>query len=67
MLKTIWFEVIRRNWRKHSGKKTGLEEIEKKSTLRAFASRAKNVTWLMKAMMKTGKNGKQLSKAQSSL
>ena len=48
-------------------KKTGLEEIEKKSTLRAFASRAKNVTWLMKAMMKTGKNGKQLSKAQSSL
>ena len=42
MFKTIWFEVIWRNLSKHSGKEKQniMDEQNKKSTLRAFASRA---------------------------
>ena len=37
MFKTVWYEVIWRNWRKHYRM---LRQEKKKSTLRAFASRA---------------------------
>ena len=43
MFKTIWFEVIWRNWRKRYKEKENYEvgkTWKKKKTLRAFASRA---------------------------
>ena len=53
MFKTIWFEVIWRNRSKRSGKekKKPKDEQNKKNTLRAFASRAKNKSFIPKKNM----------------